>query len=263
MANCAFVNSTIADYVSNTLPNISTTWENMRVATQPLGTSNTVCANTQFVQDTFANSYNGLLSTVNNWTANQSFITQAVGNSSTLCATTAFVQSAFTNFLGLSNTFSLVQNFASNIAVTYTPIASNTGSNTTLGYSASTASLPATVALTSGQVRNLTSFTIPKGVWFITINLQVNITTANATVQLNTYGLYTVTNTINTNNSLNLLSNSIQTYNATLNNNNTYNYSLSFVQTQNASTTTYFNTSWNFTTGAINATYTYSINRIA
>jgi hypothetical protein len=200
---------------------------------------------------------------VNNWSANQSFITQAVGNTSTLCATTAFVQSAFTKFLGLRNTFSLVQNFSANLAVTYTPIASNTGSNNTLGYSASTTSLPATVLLTTGQVKNLVSFNIPKGVWFVTINLQVNITTANATVQLNTFGLYTSATTVTSTNSVNLLSNSIQTYNATLNNANTYNYSLSFVQTQNASITTYFNTSWNYTTGVVNATYTYSINRIA
>jgi hypothetical protein len=63
MANCSFVNTAVSDYVANTLPSISTTWSNMAVTTQALGTSNTVCANTQFVQNTFENSYNGLLST--------------------------------------------------------------------------------------------------------------------------------------------------------------------------------------------------------
>jgi hypothetical protein len=118
-------------------------------------------------------------------------------------ATTAFVQAAFTVFLAASNTFSLVQNFLGNIAVNYTSIASNTGSASTLGYSTSTTSLPATLALSTGVVKNFVSFNIAKGVWFITINLQVNITTANATVSLNTFGLYTSVNTVNSNNSFN------------------------------------------------------------
>jgi hypothetical protein len=263
MANCAFVNNTVSDYVTNTLPGITTTWNNMNVTTQPLGTSNTVCANTQFVQNTFQNSYNGLLTLANTWSATQNFVTQAVGNSTLAVATTQFVQTAFTNFLASANTFSALQTFNANIGVTYTPIASNTGSNTTLGYSASTATLPATVVLTTNVVRNLTSFIIPKGVWFVTINLQVNITTANASVTRNTYGLFTSATTVGDASAINLQSISIQTYNATLNTGNGYNYSLSFVQINSASQTVYFNTSWAFTSGTINATYTYSINRIA
>ena len=124
----------------------------MRVSTQALLTSNSVCANTKFVQNALQNSYNGLLGLDNTWSAGQTFIMQALGNSSLLVATTQFVQNTLSNFLSSVNTFSLVQTFSGGINVNYTPSAAGAGSANALGYNIAQSTLPATQNLTSNVV---------------------------------------------------------------------------------------------------------------
>ena len=130
----------------------------MRVPTQALGTSNTVCANTKFVKNALQNSYDGLLGVVNTWSANQNFTTQALGTSSLAVATTAFVQNTLTNFLARANTFSLVQTFSGGINISYTPASAGSGSANALGYNIAQSTLPATQNLTSNVVKNWNTF---------------------------------------------------------------------------------------------------------
>jgi hypothetical protein len=261
MANCLFVTQKISDYVTNTLPGINVTWDNMRVSTPALGTINTVCANTQFVQNALQNSYDALLTVANTWTANQSFTTQALGTSDLTVSTTAFVQNALTNFLASANTFTLVQTFSGGIVPNYTPSASNTGVPNRLGFSYATSTLPAAQALTSNVVKNWNSQTLPAGVWFATISIKLRSTGA-ATVSSLDYGLYTDATGLT---ARTLLSSSTASETLSLTNGQDYTYAISFlINSSSASTTYFFNTRAVWTVAsALTGIYTFSYTRIA
>ena len=261
MANCAFVTSKISDYVTNTLPSLNITWDNMRVATQPLGATNTVCANTQFVQNALSGSYDALLGVVNTWTAGQNFVTQALGNSTTLVATTEFVQNALTNLLTSANTFTQVQTFSGGIVPAYTPSPAGSGNSSALGYSFATSTLPPAQALTSGQVKNWNSMTLPAGVWFFSLGLTLR-SSGNATVSSLNYGLYTTVSGLSARTNQ---STSTATATLTLTNAQDYTYALGFIVVQTGASVTYFfNTSVTWTVAtSMTGIYTYQYTRIA
>jgi hypothetical protein len=261
MANCAFVTSKISDYVTNTLPSINITWDNMRVATQPLGATNTVCANTQFVQNALSGSYDALLGVVNTWTAGQNFVTQALGNSTLLAATTEFVQNTLTNFLTSANTFTQVQTFSGGIVPAYTPSPAGSGNSSALGYSFATSTLPPAQALTSGVVKNWNSMTLPAGVWFFSLGLTLR-PSGNATVSSLNYGLYTTVSGLSARTNQ---STSTATATLTLTNAQDYTYALGFIVVQTGASVTYFfNTSVTWTVAtSMTGIYTYQYTRIA
>jgi hypothetical protein len=263
IANCAFVVNKITDYVANVLPTLSLTWDYMNVPTGFLGDASTAVANTQFVQNAVQNAYNGMTTVENTWTANQNFITQAPGNVANVAATCAFVQNALTTFLATDNTFPLVQTFSGGITALYTPQPSNTLPNTKLGYSAGNTTLPASVVLTTATVKNLVQLLIPKGVFIVSIALQLNITIATAAATSIIYGLFTTATTTNTTNGTNIQSYSTNAANLTLTNGQTYNYSICFVINTAVNLAPFFNVNATFSTGTINATYSYSFTKIA
>jgi hypothetical protein len=261
MANCLFVQNTISDYITNTLPALNVTWSNMNVPTQLLGDTSTKCANTQFVQNALSNSYSGLLDIANTWSAGQSFVTQALGNSTLLCATTAFVQNALTNFLASAQTFASVQTFSAGIVPAYTPQVAGAGNTGALGFNYATGTLPTAQALTTNVVKNWNITTLPAGVWIITLGIQLRPTGA-ATVSSMDYGLYTTSGGLAQRSNQ---SSSTSTGTLSLTNAQDYNFSFSFVITQTAASVQYyFNTRvvWTVAT-AMTGVYTYSYVRIA